>query len=58
LSDLSSAGLSCDASAPVVSASIDVYPRCDPDTGMATTCVGPEGSDAPYPHRKAGLTTM
>jgi hypothetical protein len=58
LSDFSSLSITCDKKAPVEHYSYDVYPRWDPETGVATTCATISGDSNPaYPPREPGMTT-
>jgi hypothetical protein len=57
LSDLSSEGLSCALDAPLVATPQNVtYPRCDPSTGAAVSCGGPNSDNSV--HRRDGLVTL
>jgi hypothetical protein len=57
LSDLSSKGLGCAPDAPLVAEpEIISYPRCDPKTGMAVSCSGPNGDNVV--NRREGMVTL
>jgi hypothetical protein len=57
LSDLSSEGLNCSATAPLLSMPETVtYPRCDPRTGASVSCGGPYADNSV--HRRDGLVTL
>jgi hypothetical protein len=57
LSDMYSQGLSCAPDAPQVGQTeVATYPRCDPHTGVALACAGPNADNAVQ--KRAGLVTL
>lgn len=50
--------LHCESGASEVRVEISEYPRCDENTGLATSCATLDVTEVPYPRKHAGMVTL